>query len=108
MDVLFFLILGHFCGDYALQSDKLAEKKSSSKFLLAYHVLIYITCLWIFMIIYSLIYQPGLYLEASLIIFLLFLFAEHWLQDFFINRASGVIETVGSDDVRHGCADQSA
>ena len=86
MDVLFFLILGHFCGDYAFQSDRLAEKKNSSKIILAYHVLIYILTLWIFMLIYSLIYQPGLYLEASLLLFLAFLFVEHWLQDFLKGR----------------------
>ena len=82
MDVLFFLILGHFCGDYALQSDRLAQRKNSSKFLLAFHVLIYVLALWVIMLVYSLIYQPGLFLEASLLLFLIFLFAEHWLQDF--------------------------
>jgi hypothetical protein len=82
MDVLFFLILAHFCGDYAFQSDYLAEKKKSSNLLLFYHVLIYTVCLWAFIALFSLIYQRGLYLESSFLLFMAILFAEHWLQDF--------------------------
>ena len=82
MDILFFLVLGHFCGDYAFQSDEIAEKKKSSKTALAYHVLTYTLCIWMFLAIYGLLYQPGLFIRLSTILFLIFLFLEHWLQDF--------------------------
>lgn len=82
MDVLFFLILGHFCGDYALQSDHVAQKKKTSKSLLSFHVLTYILCLWLFLAIYSLIYQPGLYLDTAVLVFLTVIYIEHWIQDF--------------------------
>lgn len=86
MDVLFFLILGHFCGDYALQTDKIAEGKKSSKTVLTYHVLIYTICIWGFLAIYSFLYLPGLYLRTATIMFLIFLLIEHWIQDFIKHR----------------------
>jgi uncharacterized membrane protein len=86
MDVLFFLILGHFCGDYAFQTDRMAEKKKSSKLALSYHVLIYTLCIWAFLAIYSLLYHPGLYFHTATLIFLTFLLFEHWIQDFLKSR----------------------
>lgn len=86
MDVLFFLLLGHFCGDYAIQTDNIAQKKKKSRFLLSYHVLTYIICLWIFLAIYSFLYQSGLYLETGVLLFLAILYVEHWLQDFIKSR----------------------
>ena len=82
MDVLFFLILGHFCGDYALQTDKTAERKKSSKTILTYHVFIYTICLWVFLAIFSFLFSPGLYLRTGTIIFFIFLLIEHWAQDY--------------------------
>lgn len=86
MDVLFFLILGHFCGDYAFQTDNIAEKKKASRSALTYHVLIYIISIWAFLAAYSLLYYPGLYIDAATTIFLAFLFCEHWIQDFLKSR----------------------
>jgi len=86
MDVLFFLILAHFCGDYALQTDKTAERKKSSKVFLTYHVLIYTICIWGFLTMYSFLYLPGLYLKAGTIIFMIFLLVEHWIQDYVKHR----------------------
>lgn len=86
MDVLFFLILGHFCGDYAFQTDNIAEKKKSSKPALFYHVLIYTTCIWAFLAIYSLLYKPALYFHPTTLIFLIILLLEHWIQDYLKSR----------------------
>jgi hypothetical protein len=81
MDILFFLLLAHFCGDYALQSDKTAEKKKSSPSVLTIHVFIYTLCIWFFIAIYSVLYASGLFLESSTLIFMAILFIEHWGQD---------------------------
>lgn len=86
MDVLFFLLLGHFCGDYALQTDKTAERKKSSTGVLTRHVLIYTICIWAFLAMYSILYLPGLYLKTATILFLVFLLIEHWGQDHIKNR----------------------
>lgn len=86
MDVLFFLLFSHFCGDYALQSDKTAERKKSSYGALTIHVLIYTFCIWIFLALYSLLYMPGLYLKTATVLFLLFLLVEHWGQDYIKHR----------------------
>jgi len=86
MDVLFFLILGHLVGDYALQSDAMAADKKSSLAALSFHVMIYVINLWIFFAIYSLIYQPGLFLQPATIIFLMILYLQHWSQDFLKGR----------------------
>ena len=86
MDVLFFLLLGHFCGDYALQSDKTADKKKSSLIALTTHVIIYTLCIWIFIMAYSFLYNPGIYLRAATLLFMVILFAEHWIQDLIKGR----------------------
>jgi len=87
MDLLFFLILGHLFGDYALQSDYVAEKKKSSPLILLYHVILYALCIWMFFIFYSLLYFDGLFYETSTLLFLGFLFIEHWLQDYIKGRS---------------------
>jgi protein-S-isoprenylcysteine O-methyltransferase Ste14 len=86
MDVLFFLILGHFCGDYAFQTDNIAERKKSSKAALAIHVVLYTVCIWAFLAAYSLLYLPGLYFHTATLMFLAFLFIEHWTQDYLKSR----------------------
>jgi len=41
MDSMWFLILGHFLGDYAFQSDNTAKNKGRTPRLLVVHVLVY-------------------------------------------------------------------
>ena len=41
MDSMWFLMLGHFLGDYAFQSDRIAKIKGENLGLLALHVLVY-------------------------------------------------------------------
>ena len=86
MDILFFLILGHLAGDYALQTDYMATGKGKSLKVLSLHVLVYILTIWVFFWFYSLLYQPGLALEIGTLLFLAALFIQHWLQDFLKSR----------------------
>ncbi len=82
IDLLFFLILGHFCGDFALQSDRMAALKRTSLDALTIHVTLYTVTIASFLAI-------GLFLQNSLdLLFnlatvgvLVFIFVEHWLQD---------------------------
>jgi hypothetical protein len=81
IDLLFFLLLGHFCGDFALQSDGMASRKNGSRSALTVHVLVYTLTLGVFLII-------GLALNGYPSIFslrtagvLLVVLAVHWLQD---------------------------
>jgi hypothetical protein len=86
MDILFFLILGHLAGDYALQTDYMAANKRISVKVLSLHVLVYALTLWAFFFFYSLLYQPGLYLHSCTLIFLALLYLQHWAQDFLKSR----------------------
>jgi hypothetical protein len=102
MDILFLLILGHLCGDYALQTDFMAEKKGKSLLVLSAHVLTYTVCLWLFFIFYSILYQPHLYYKLSTLLFLAFLYIEHWLQDYLKSRSQKCTkQTYYIDQVLH-------
>jgi hypothetical protein len=86
MDILFFLILGHLAGDYALQTDYMAAQKRTSTGVLSLHVLVYVLTIWAFFFFYSVLYQPGLFYRGGTIIFLGILYIEHWGQDFLKGR----------------------
>ena len=102
MDVLFFLILGHFCGDYAFQTDNIAERKKTSKAALTVHVILYTVCIWAFLATYSLLYYPGLYFHTATLIFLVILFIEHWAQDYLKNHlTNGSKQAYYIDQVIH-------
>jgi len=88
MDILFFLLLGHFVGDYAFQSDMMAEKKKSSMGALTLHIFYYTITIWISFICYSILYQRGLFLKSSTLFFMPMLFIQHWVQDFIKGRIS--------------------
>lgn len=102
MDVLFFLILGHLAGDYALQSDYVATNKRNSLTTLSYHVIIYVLTIWITFLCYSLLYHPGLFLQTPTLFFLAALFVQHWLQDFLKSRyRNGSKQAYYADQVVH-------
>jgi len=86
MDILFILILGHLFGDYALQSDRIAENKKKSLAVLSCHVAIYVLSIWAFILFYSILYKAGLFLDITTLLFLSFLYIEHWIQDLIKNR----------------------
>ncbi len=82
MDLMWFLFLAHIAGDFALQSDSVAQRKCTSVALLTYHVAIYVTCigvtLWLFLSATSA--YPFLTWSAAGL--LLPLYALHWIQDY--------------------------
>ncbi len=80
MDPMFFLLLGHIAGDYALQSDKMAAAKANSLKILALHVTIYLVSLGTAVLIYDQIYGPPLFRSAWP--WFLPLFALHFIQDY--------------------------
>jgi hypothetical protein len=77
---MFFMLLGHYLGDFALQSDRMAEGKLISPATLTQHVLVYTVTLGITL-------AAGLALTGRSIptavfgIALAAVFLEHWLQD---------------------------
>lgn len=82
-DLFIFLVLGHFFGDFAFQTNKMAQKKKSSKQILSIHVLVYTLTIALFL-------YWGLYSNNNFSFFtltslavLVFLYVEHWLQDYF-------------------------
>ncbi|MCP4582921.1 MAG: DUF3307 domain-containing protein [candidate division Zixibacteria bacterium] len=86
MDILFFLILGHLAGDYALQTDHMAANKGKSITVLSLHVVVYVVTLWFFFLFYSVLYQPGLYIQGTTFLFLAVLYIQHWGQDYLKSR----------------------
>ncbi|MEW5994806.1 MAG: DUF3307 domain-containing protein [Candidatus Zixiibacteriota bacterium] len=82
VDTLFFLLLGHFLGDFAFQSDQVAEGKRTSRLVLTRHVFIYTLTI-------AAALALGLHLNGSEAFFsvltiavLAILFVQHWTQDF--------------------------
>ena len=82
VDLLFYLVLGHFFGDFALQSDRVAEEKKRSIGVLTYHVAMYTLVMAVFLFF-------GLYMNASTAFFhlstavaLIVISVAHWLQDY--------------------------
>lgn len=94
VDPLFFLIFGHLCGDFALQSDRMARDKQHSVLVLTWHVLVYTTAV-------ALCLLAGLWVNNSwsiglpmFVTILGIVFFGHWLQDFvkprrFVNGKQG-------------------
>ncbi|RKX18896.1 MAG: hypothetical protein DRP26_04410 [Candidatus Zixiibacteriota bacterium] len=102
MDILFFLLFGHLCGDFALQTDYMASSKNKSLAMLLYHVVIYTACLWLFFIFYSLLYKPGLFFKISTLVFLGVVFIQHLLQDFIKCRINkGTKQAFYLDQIMH-------
>lgn len=81
MDLMWFLMLGHLAGDYAFQSDRMAEEKRTSHRTLTTHVLIYTAAIALVLFIYS--EWTGAYLFWALRtgLILAAMFALHWVQD---------------------------
>jgi uncharacterized membrane-anchored protein YitT (DUF2179 family) len=86
IDLLFFLLLGHYIGDFALQSDSLAEKKKKSIGALSLHVLIYTFAIAIFLYV-GLWHNQDPVLSSLINLYVLIgLYAVHWIQDFLKSR----------------------
>ena len=64
MDPLFLFLLGHFVGDYALQTDKMASNKQTLNGILILHCVIYSVTLALFAGIHDLLYDSGIFLKV--------------------------------------------
>ncbi|MEA3457907.1 MAG: DUF3307 domain-containing protein [Candidatus Thermoplasmatota archaeon] len=83
LDLLFFLILGHYFGDFALQSDRVALKKRESKIYLTLHVFIYTSTIVAFLV-FGLFYREDIspFFSLTTVAIIVFLFIQHWVQDY--------------------------
>ncbi len=77
-----YLILGHFVGDFALQSDRMAQKKTNSKKVLTFHVLIYVLVITAVLLLHSLVTERGYFFSWTVCGLLVLLFILHWVQDY--------------------------
>ena len=101
-DVLFFLILGHIFGDFALQTDYMAKHKGSKKSVLSLHVLIYVITIGLFWWIgVALAGQRG-FPDSYSLVTLAALYVQHWLQDFIkSNKSNGGKHAFFVDQAAH-------
>jgi len=84
MDLLFFLLLGHYLGDYALQTDKMAANKRSLNPLLFLHVAIYTLTIIICIGIHDLMYSPHILISS--LPWMIPVYIIHLLQDVLKSR----------------------
>jgi len=82
MDLIMYLLLGHFVGDFALQSDHMAQKKTNSKATLFAHVLIYVLVIAVVLLLHSVITKSNYFFSWTVFGLLAVLFAVHWGQDY--------------------------
>lgn len=80
-DLLFFLFLGHYVGDFALQSNYMAQNKGSSKALLSWHVLIYTSTLALFLAYGLMLQESNSFLSLTTFLVLAAVYTIHWIQD---------------------------
>lgn len=89
-DVLFFLLLAHIFGDYALQTDYMARMKGSSKKVLSLHVLIYTLTVGVFWWLGKKLTGDHLFPNLTDLFVLMALYVQHWLQDYVkTNKSNG-------------------
>ena len=82
IDPLFLLILGHFFGDFAFQTDTMAAKKHLSLGILTLHVAIYTVTIGFFLWLAMLLANRQDFASLSLLGLLAIVFVTHWLQDY--------------------------
>ena len=82
IDLLFFLLLGHFLGDFALQSDRVAARKQQSKKVLTYHVVIYTLTLAVSLFVGLTLNGNHSFFTITTVIVLPVIFLAHWTQDY--------------------------
>jgi hypothetical protein len=80
-DLLFFLILGHYVGDFALQSDRMARLKPTSRLVLTQHVAVYTLTLAAFLWLGLWLNGSDQFFTLTTLVVMLLVYAEHWLQD---------------------------
>jgi len=81
MDMMWFLMLSHLVGDYALQTDGMALTKGISRRILTLHVVTYVVTLAFTLAIYSYFTDRFAFLSLRVMAALFVIFALHWIQD---------------------------
>lgn len=82
LDLLFFLILGHFFGDFALQSDRVAAEKQKSQKVLFYHVVIYTLVIALSLMIGLYLNKSNDFFQPVTVLVLMAVLVAHWIQDY--------------------------
>lgn len=82
VDLLFYLLLGHFFGDFALQTDRVAAEKQGSIKVLTYHVTLYTLVVSVFLHAGLLLNGQDTFLSITTIGVLVTVFIAHWIQDY--------------------------
>jgi hypothetical protein len=101
-DILFFLLLGHVFGDYALQTDYMAKTKGTSKKVLSLHVLVYTLTIGAFWWIGKLLAKSPDFPASIDILVLVALYVQHWLQDYIkTTKANGSKQSFFVDQALH-------
>ena len=82
------LIVGHFFGDFVLQSSKMATEKSKNLAYLIAHVTVYTFTLTAFITPYLIFVQN---IDTKLItLFFLFVFFTHFITDYFTSKVNSM------------------
>ena len=81
-DLLFFMLFGHMCGDFALQTDRMARDKKVSKVILSQHVAVYTVTIAASLLVAYLLGGADTVMHWATIPVLAFIFVEHWVQDY--------------------------
>ena len=81
-DLLFFILLGHYIGDFALQSDKMVINKQKSKAFLSLHVLIYTATIAILLAYGLNLHENNSFMSLTTLLVLVAVYVIHWIQDF--------------------------
>lgn len=86
MDLMWFLVLAHVAGDFALQSDQMARRKATSQAVLTTHVVIYTLTIALALAVYSSVNGNSDLWSGRAALVLGALFVLHWIQDFLKSR----------------------
>ncbi len=82
VDLLFYLLLGHFFGDFGLQTDRVAAEKQGSIKVLTYHVTLYTLVVTVFLYAGLLLTGQNTFLSITTVGVLVVIFVAHWIQDY--------------------------
>jgi len=82
MDPILYLLLGHYLGDFGMQSDETAGNKRNSIVVLTRHVVTYTLSIAAVLVIYYLVESPAQFGWEFIGVCLLVIFVIHWIQDY--------------------------
>lgn len=86
MDLMWFLMLAHLVGDYALQTDRMAAQKGTSLGHLTAHIAVYVGTLFVTLWIYGSVTGLFSFWTVATLGALAVIFVIHWVQDFSKSR----------------------